>query len=388
MAINFPPTPVVGEQFTVGAMIWQWDGQKWIFVPAAAPELPSANLNMITNGAMSVDQRNNGATSTTNTATSFYTLDMWAHYTNNAYTGWTIQRVLTNDGLYATPLPDGEFRYCLKYLRTSALTIAAANFYILHQMIEADMASALMWGTPQARPATLSFWVYCNLSGGSLYQMTGVVRNNLATPNVNLRQFPFTFTMPVNSAWQKVVINIPAMTTGTWNMSGNAGAVQVAFCLGAGAGLLTAAGNANTWLTTNAAIYGVAGSDFVVTTNNRHFSITGVKLELGGEATPYIQSPPSVNLANCQRYYQTLTGLKITGAGPSLANIRNSTSLVAPLRATPTILYSGQTYTTNVNANSIANDGLNPASFTTLCTDDRHAGHRGERAPCILQRRP
>ena len=87
MAINFPPTPVFGEQFTVGGMTWQWDGAKWIFAPTpVAVESDETGVNRIINGDMLFDQRNNGGVVTTGLADAYF-LDRWVYHPAGTTTG-------------------------------------------------------------------------------------------------------------------------------------------------------------------------------------------------------------------------------------------------------------------------------------------------------------
>ena len=48
MAIVFPPSPTLNEEFTADDKTWIWDGEKWVFAPAISESL-SAEVPIIYN---------------------------------------------------------------------------------------------------------------------------------------------------------------------------------------------------------------------------------------------------------------------------------------------------------------------------------------------------
>src|SRR4029077_17417242 len=127
------------------------------------------------------------------------------------------------------------------------------------------------FGTANAQSVTLAFWVQSSLTG----TFSGSIRNPAGT-----RTYPFTFSIPAANTWTKITITIPGDTAGTWVMSGNAGAVLVAFNFRAGS---TSRRSANAWA--SAAYIAATGAVSVVGTNGATFYVTGVKLEIGSVAT-------------------------------------------------------------------------------------------------------
>jgi hypothetical protein len=275
--------------------------------------LPVAGSNRIINGDMRWDQRNNGATGT---AITVYTVDRWLYGGTQAAKG-TWGRV--------TPSAAPNFGYHLGFTSSSAYTALATDAFDFIQPIEADMVTDFAWGTPQAQPVTLSFWVLSSLSGtfsGCLY--------NAPTPAT--RSYPFTFSIPTANTWTKIVITIPGDTGGTWVMNGNLAAFYVAFDLGSGASFR---GPAGAWASAN--YRGATGAVSVVATNGATFSLTGVKLEVGSIATPFNRQSLAKSLTDCQRYYQTgqlynAPGITTTAS----AAVAMATSPVVTMRASPT----------------------------------------------------
>ena len=362
--IDFPASPTVGQIFTAGGVTWTWDGSKWtgnglnvaylpliggtMIGPLTLQGNPAGNLdaapkqyvdvlsagyplgdNRIINGDMRIDQRNGGASGT---AIGIYTIDRWVY-------GGTV----VNKGSWARGGAGGQltalgFGNFLGFVSSSAYTPLAADSFHFQQRIEADMVSDFCWGTPNAQAVTLSFWASCSLTG----TFGGSIRNDSAT-----RSYPFTFNIPVASTWTKIVITIPGDTAGTWVMSGNGEALRVYFDLGAGANFR---GTAGAW--TAGDIRGVTGAVNIVGTNGAALNITGVKLELGGVATPFNRKTTQESLADCQRYCYRVGAptLQSLGAGYSptatLAGI--IVSFPVTMRVNPTMsVSSGAGFTVN-----------------------------------------
>ena len=147
------------------------------------------------------------------------------------------------------------------------------------------------WGTANAQPVTLSFWVRSSLTG----TFGGAVRNWAYT-----RSYPFSYTISSANTWTQISVTITGDTSGTWNMTGdNAGAIEVLFGLGVGSAI---SGTAGAWAGTQ--YNSVTGAVSVVGTNGATFYITGVQLEKGSTATSFDYRPYGTELALCQRYYE------------------------------------------------------------------------------------
>jgi hypothetical protein len=241
--------------------------------------VPAMNDNRIINGDMLIDQRNNGGVGTA----IGYTADRWQYSASQASKGqW--QR------WNGSSLPG--FPYGLNLLSLSAYTLLASDYFRFMQTLEADTVGDFAWGTSQAQPVTLSFWVYSTVAG----TFGGSVTNAAGT-----RSYPFSYSIPVASTWTKIIINIPGDTSGAWVLSGNAGSMNVNFSLGAGANFSGAAGS---WA--SASLISATGAVSLVAINGASFYVTGVKLEIGTIATPYNRQSLTKSLADCQRYFWTI----------------------------------------------------------------------------------
>jgi hypothetical protein len=327
--IDFPASPTVGQQFTAAGVTWVWDGTKWAasglsiaYVPLAG-FVPAMNDNRIINGDMRIDQRWNGASGTANG----YTVDRWQYLGSLVKGTW--QRVPTNTAAFG-------FLYCLSFISSSAYASIPADYFVFTQFIEADMVGDFAWGTANAQPVTLSFWVNCSLAG----TFSGAIRNAAAT-----RSYPFIYSVSAANTWTKITITIPGDATGTWVSSGNAASVHAIFDLGSGS---TSRGPSGAWASAN--YLGAIGAQSIVAVNAATFYVTGVKLEIGSVATPYNRQSLAKCLADCQRYYRNDIAVYANAYALAGNNV-GSTVSYSSMRIAPTITFSGASY---ANASGVA----------------------------------
>jgi hypothetical protein len=257
--------------------------------------------NRIINGAMVIDQRNNGASVNSNSATNPYVTDRWRSLAITGSGQFSAQQ--------STTAPTG-FTNSLLFTSLAATSVGAGDAFGFRQPIEGLNCSDFGFGTASAQTVTLSFWVRSSLTG----TFGGAVANNSAN-----RSYPFSYTISAANTWEYKTITVPGDTTGTWATDNTTG-INVWFGLGVGS---TRSGTAGAW----------AGSDFrsatsavsVVGTNGATFYITGVQLEKGSTATSFDFRSIGTELALCQRYFETSYPLgtavgTITGNGGRMAS--------------------------------------------------------------------
>lgn len=296
--------------------------------------------NKIINGDMKVNQRDSG-TSTTPTVDGTYNLDRWQARLSQA-SKFSVQQ---NAG---SVTPPAGFTNYLGITSASAYSVTSTDYFAVAQPVEGLNASDLAWGTANAKPVTISAWVYSSLMGtfgGSLINYS------------NNRSYPFTYSISSANTWTQVSITVPGDTTGTWQ-TGILTGIKVWFGLGAGTSQSASAGS---WAAGNYA--SATGAVSVVGTSGATFYITGVQLEKGTVATPYEVLPYQVQLAQCQRYYQQLGGLTIYDIirqGYSAGGATDSTTFSFPsMRTIPTATKVGTWAVSNCSQPGVVQPSTN-----------------------------
>jgi len=271
--------------------------------------------NRIINGAMTIDQRNAGAS--VNLTSNEYLVDRWSYYVDQTSKATAQQSSTTATG----------FTNSLLITSSSAYSVLSGDQFIIQQAIEGFNTADLGWGTANAKTVTLSFWVRSSL--------TGTFGGSIVNSGQN-RSYPFTYTISSANTFEYKTITIAGDTSGTWLTTNGIG-IRVYFGIGVGT---TNSGTAGAWAGT---YYSSAtGATSVVGTNGATFYITGVQLEVGSTATSFDYRPYGTELQLCQRYFIRYSG------GPSLRGVINASYparmgmvLPVPMRVAPTATLVG-----------------------------------------------
>jgi hypothetical protein len=271
--------------------------------------------NRIINGAMTIDQRNAGASVTVNADAAFFASDRFQAAGQSSDGVYTIQRSAT--------APAGFANSIVATVTTADSSIGSSQQYNVQQHIEGLNTADLAFGTANAKTVTLSFWVRSSVTG----TFSGAIRNAAAD-----RSYPFAYTINAADTFEQKVVTIPGDQSGTWGVGTGIG-LNVIWTLGAGTSRL---GPANAWAGAN--YQGVTGQTNLIATNGATWYLTGVQLEAGSTATSYDYRHHSVELAMCMRYYQRVSAFSASGFNTTTL----SGSIAFPqMRASPTISASG-----------------------------------------------
>jgi len=303
--------------------------------------------NRLINGAMQIDQRNAGASSTA--VNDVYYLDRYqVPISAGLASSFTIQQSST---------APSNFTNSLLITSTAASTISSTAYALVWQKIEGLNCSDLGWGTSTAKNVTLSFWVRSSLTGS----FGGSVQNNAQN-----RAYPFLYTINTANTWEYKTINISGDTTGTWLTNTSTG-ITLGFSLASGSSTLNAAG---AWIATQT--LGATGQTNVLATNGATWYITGVQFEVGTQATPFDWRPFGTELDLCYRYYWRVSAtssgpLLSFGAAPSATQTTHVDNFPVEMRTAPTYDFSSIQIST-ASGGTVAvtsNDGIssNGGSF-------------------------
>ncbi len=235
--------------------------------------------NRIINGAMVIDQRNNGSSITANDDT--YAVDRFK-------TAASQSSKLTAQRNAGSVTPPAGFSNYLGYTSSSAYSVGSSDYFVCQHGIEGFNTADLAWGTASAQAITLSFWVRSSLTG----TFGGSLRNASAD-----RSYPFTYTISAANTWEQKTVNIAGDTSGTWG-TGNGSGITLGFGLGVGS---TLSGTAGAWAGAN--YRSATGAVSVVGTNGATFYITGVQLEKATTASSFDFRSYGTELNLCYRYY-------------------------------------------------------------------------------------
>jgi len=334
---------------------------------AAGTLVPSStNPNMVINGAMEINQRGDQ----TGVTTVGYVLDRFLCDFSN---------VGTNSVTQDTDVPEGQgFSKSMKIACTATQAIEASTRMQITHRLEGFDSVQTKFGTSDAESLTLSFWIKANRS-----QTFGVnFENELPVGGGVDQGYQTSQTYTTANTWQKMVITISGDTrTGkgfTWNSSK---ALAFDICLseaGSDAGGGTASA---TWsdLTQNQKC--THNTEHFADSTANYFNITGVKLELGSEATDFQHTSFGEELAKCKRYYNSSynygvvagtanndTPIAHMSRGGSY-NIIGQMIHSTPMRATPTVVIYNPI---NGTVNQLKGDGSSYANAAVLA--DSFAG--------------
>jgi hypothetical protein len=294
--------------------------------------------NRIINGAMVIDQRNAGASTTAN---GNYTLDRWQGLSSQS-SKFTIQQ---NAGSVTLPVGFSNYLGCTS---SSAYSITSGDYFLIRQNIEGLNIGDLAWGTASAKTVTLSFQVYSSL--------TGTFGGSLSNSAQN-RAYPFSYSVSSANTWTTVSVTIAGDTSGTWLTTNGVGII-VQFSLGSGS---SQSGTAGAWQASG--VFSATGATSVVGTNGATFYITGVQLEKGSTATSFDYRPYGTELQLCQRYFQNVN--LITGNATTATVADMQVLPIVTLRASPTVSQNG---ILNVYDDQVGQFAQSSTSITTLGT--------------------
>ena len=343
--------------------------------------------NLLVNGDYQIWQRaTSAATVTASNSAGTYMSDRWASWEYNDGTITQEQSALDNDDFETTGMRNALLVKCTG----TDSSIAADQFAMITQVIEAQNCQGLKWGTDNAKDVTLSFWVKSNL--------TGTFTATLRKPDTTYYYIPKEYTISSANTWEKKTItygpddtNGSVLKASTGNIVNDSGeGIWVQFGLAFGSNFH---GTAGTWANALTGISTSNQTNFMSSTSN-NFYLTGVQLEAGNDASDFEHLPFDVQLQRCQRYYYKLgPGAQydtyMVGACNGADSCYGSLHYPVQMRGDPTLGHSGTAadYCVYAGGHNPFPCDVVPASNTIYnyatrikfgCTGDLVAGEAGE----------
>lgn len=238
--------------------------------------------NLIINGAMQVAQR---GTSFTGTGATYRVCDRVRVYND---TEVTLEQ--------STDAPPG-FSYSYKASAT-ANTTDSAGFNAFRLPLESQSTVCSGYGTNDAKPMTLSFWVKSGKTGKNsiLFLHHAPSANGDAQRMISK---PYTITSA--DTWEYKSVTIPADTVAFDNDTSLGLSIDFNWTLQSAATGGTY--QTDSWANNATANRMPSDQDEFITTNGDYFAITGVQLEVGPLATPFEHRSYGEELLACKRYF-------------------------------------------------------------------------------------
>ena len=287
------------------------------------------NKNFIINGMMQINQRGD---STGKTSGGYYACDRFKSDISGAGT-WSIAQ--------STTVPSGKgFKNSVKLDCTTANGSLSSGAYFIYQTrIEGQDLQRLAFGTSDAKPIVLSFYVKSN--------KTGTYHIGLYNTD-NARMNGRTYTIDSADTWELKTIRFDADTSQGFTDDNNS-SLLIEWWLAGGTDY-TSGSTPTAWTTADNTIRAGGLAVNLADSTDNEWLLTGVQLEVGQNPTEFEHEPVERTLAKCQRYFIT-DYVYIQGYQSAPNDLSTMYVHRVTMRGNPTKAFVGSAdISTNVNA--------------------------------------
>ena len=239
--------------------------------------------NVIINGAMTVSQRGD---STGITSGGYYACDRFKSDLSGVGT-WSIAQSTT------APTNKG-FQNSVKLDCTTANGSLASGAYFIYQTrIEGQNLQSLAFGTSEAKPLVLSFYVKSN--------KTGTYHIGLYNTD-NARMNGRTYTIDSANTWELKTISFDADTSQGFTNDNNS-SLLIEWWLAGGTDY-TSGSTPTAWTTADNTIRAGGLAVNLADSTDNEWLMTGVQLEVGSQASDFQHEDIGTTFLKCNRYFQ------------------------------------------------------------------------------------
>ena len=239
--------------------------------------------NIIINGAMTVSQRGD---STGITSGGYYACDRFKSDLSGVGT-WSIAQSTT------APTNKG-FQNSVKLDCTTANGSLASGAYFIYQTrIEGQNLQSLAFGTSEAKPLVLSFYVKSN--------KTGTYHIGLYNTD-NARMNGRTYTIDSANTWELKTISFDADTSQGFTNDNNS-SLLIEWWLAGGTDY-TSGSTPTAWTSADNTIRAGGLAVNLADSTDNEWLMTGVQLEVGSQASVFQHEDIGTTFLKCNRYFQ------------------------------------------------------------------------------------
>ena len=293
--------------------------------------------NIVLNPKMAVAQR---GTSFTSQTADHYFVDRFKLGATSLGT-WTTSQ--------STDAPTG-FSYSAKIECTTAdASPATTDLLYFYTRFEGQDLQHLKFGTSNAEPITISFYVKCS--------KTGVFTVNWRNQDAG-RSIGSDITISSADTWEVKTITFSGDTGGAFN-NDNGWSANLEFMLNGGTNFTS--GNTLTSYASHSNTNGTraGGTTLALGANTGEtIQFTGIQLEVGSVATPFEHRSFGEEQRLCHRYFQRLGGQSYhpfaVVAGQNATLSRSVQHLLTPMRAIPTFASEGSFLVEGTSAQAVS----------------------------------
>jgi hypothetical protein len=315
MALSKIESGLIADNSVIGGTTATING----FTPQASNLQP---FNRIINGAMTIDQRNAGA-SVTGIGNNAYITDRFSYHR----AGGGVTAVFNSQQSTTAPTGYSNSAY-LTATTGQTLGASGGRYMVMRHAVEGfNIADVLKnQGT-----VTLSFYAYVSNAGTYSLVFKNITQNS---------SYATTYSVTTANTWQFITVTFAINTSsGTWNYTTGTG-LEIFWVLDADDDVC--ASSNNSWV--SGAVYGASGQSHGKVTSGATFYITGVQLEAGSSASPFEHRQYGQELVLCQRYFQVYGGQP--GGGPNfqgygVGDMNSVYPFTTEMRVIPTSATSG-----------------------------------------------